>query len=39
LARHFDVTGLDIDAQRVAELRQGRDRTHEVESERLRPPR
>jgi len=31
LARHFDVTGLDIDEQRVAELRQGRDRTHEVD--------
>ncbi len=35
LARHFDVTGLDIDQQRVAELREGRDRTHEVESEAL----
>jgi UDP-N-acetyl-D-glucosamine/UDP-N-acetyl-D-galactosamine dehydrogenase len=35
LARHFRVTGLDIDAGRVAELRQGHDRTHEVEPERL----
>jgi UDP-N-acetyl-D-galactosamine dehydrogenase len=35
LAPHFDVIGLDIDEQRVAELREGRDRTHEVEAEAL----
>ncbi len=33
LARHFPVTGLDIDARRVEELRAGHDRTAEVESE------
>ena len=27
LARQFDVTGLDIDPERIAELRDGRDRT------------
>src|SRR5205085_10733671 len=31
LARKFEVTGLDIDAERIAELRAGRDRTHEIE--------
>ena len=31
LADHFDVTGFDIDATRVAEIRQGRDRTNEVD--------
>jgi UDP-N-acetyl-D-glucosamine/UDP-N-acetyl-D-galactosamine dehydrogenase len=30
LAAHFPVTGFDIDAERVAELRQGQDRTGEV---------
>jgi UDP-N-acetyl-D-galactosamine dehydrogenase len=35
LARHFPTTGLDIDARRIAELRAGRDRTGEIESERL----
>ena len=35
LADHFDVTGLDIDSARVAELRAGTDRTHEVTAERL----
>ncbi len=30
LARHFEVTGLDIDPVRIAELRDGRDRTQEV---------
>jgi UDP-N-acetyl-D-galactosamine dehydrogenase len=35
LARHFPVTGLDIDARRVDELRSGFDRTREVEQERL----
>ena len=32
LARSFEVTGLDIDARRVAELKQGRDRTGEVDA-------
>ncbi|MGE0254616.1 MAG: nucleotide sugar dehydrogenase [Alphaproteobacteria bacterium] len=31
LARHFPVTGFDIDAQRVAELRRGHDRTREID--------
>ena len=31
LARSFTVTGLDIDARRVDELRAGVDRTHEVD--------
>ncbi|HVQ07438.1 MAG TPA: nucleotide sugar dehydrogenase [Allosphingosinicella sp.] len=35
LADHFDVTGFDIDAVRVAEIRQGRDRTNEVDKARL----
>jgi UDP-N-acetyl-D-galactosamine dehydrogenase len=35
LARSFEVTGLDIDARRVEELRGGFDRTHEVEGHRL----
>ncbi|HYD12473.1 MAG TPA: nucleotide sugar dehydrogenase [Allosphingosinicella sp.] len=35
LADHFDVTGLDIDSARVAELRAGTDRTNEVSPERL----
>jgi UDP-N-acetyl-D-galactosamine dehydrogenase len=35
LAKHFDVLGLDIDEQRIAELRDGRDRTREVEREAL----
>lgn len=36
LARHFPVTGFDVDPSRVAELAEGRDRTREVEPERLR---
>ena len=36
LAGHFNVTGLDVDAGRVAELRAGRDRTNEVGADRLR---
>jgi UDP-N-acetyl-D-galactosamine dehydrogenase len=32
LARHFEVTGFDIDSRRISELRAGRDRTHEVDS-------
>ena len=35
LARKFDVTGLDVDKERVAELKRGHDRTREVESEAL----
>src|SRR5687768_1520608 len=35
LARRFEVTGLDIDAGRIAELRQGHDRTNEVEDRAL----
>ena len=35
LARHFPTTGLDIVAQRVAELRSGYDRTGEIDSDRL----
>jgi len=31
LARSFDVIGVDINAERVAELRAGHDRTHEVD--------
>ena len=36
LARHFPVTGFDIDETRIAELRQGVDRTNEVEAAELR---
>ncbi len=35
LARSFDVTGLDIDAGRIEQLRHGIDRTNEVTSESL----
>ena len=35
LARHYHVTGVDIDAKRIAELSAGYDRTREVEQERL----
>ena len=35
LAKSFRVTGLDIDAGRIAELKQGHDRTREVESDAL----
>src|SRR4029453_6215898 len=31
LARHFPVTGMDLDQRRIAELRSGVDRTPEVE--------
>lgn len=30
MARHFPVVGFDIRAERIAELRDGKDRTHEV---------
>jgi UDP-N-acetyl-D-galactosamine dehydrogenase len=36
LARKFDVVGFDIDSGRIAELRDGRDRTREVEEDELR---
>jgi UDP-N-acetyl-D-glucosamine/UDP-N-acetyl-D-galactosamine dehydrogenase len=36
LAKYFDVTGLDIDTGRIAELKSGHDRTREVESDVLR---
>lgn len=35
LADHFDVVGYDMKAARIAELRNGHDRTLEVEDERL----
>ena len=35
LAKSFRVTGLDIDAGRIAELRDGHDRTREVEPQAL----
>ncbi len=36
LAEHFEVTGLDVDSARVAELGAGEDRTNEVSTDRLR---
>lgn len=36
LARHFDVTGFDIDSARINELKDGVDRTEEVEPAALR---
>jgi UDP-N-acetyl-D-glucosamine/UDP-N-acetyl-D-galactosamine dehydrogenase len=36
LARKFEVTGFDIDGERIAELREGGDRTREVEKDELR---
>ena len=35
LAEHFEVTGLDIDRNRITELRDGHDRTREVDERRL----
>jgi UDP-N-acetyl-D-galactosamine dehydrogenase len=35
LAEHFQVTGLDTNEQRIAELSAGRDRTGEISAERL----
>ena len=35
LARHFDVTGFDVDETRIAELRHGKDRTGEVPEDEL----
>jgi UDP-N-acetyl-D-glucosamine/UDP-N-acetyl-D-galactosamine dehydrogenase len=36
LAKHFDITGYDVDEGRVAELKSGIDRTGEVEPEALK---
>ena len=36
LARKFDVTGIDKDSTRIAELRDGHDRTREVDEDTLR---
>ena len=36
LANHFDVTGYDINLERVGELERGEDRTREVTAEELR---
>jgi UDP-N-acetyl-D-galactosamine dehydrogenase len=36
LARHFPVTGLDINRRRIAELRDGKDRTDEIPPDVLR---
>ncbi len=35
LAKHFNVTGLDIDQDRIAELKVGHDRTNEIDQERM----
>lgn len=35
LARHVPTTGMDVSVQRIAELRNGFDRTGEIESDRL----
>ena len=35
LARKFDVTGFDIDPERIAQLRDGKDRTREVDAKEL----
>src|SRR5690606_37431821 len=35
-ARHFPVVGFDINEERVRELAQGIDRTHEADTDRLR---
>ncbi len=34
--KHYDTTGFDIDPERIAELRRGKDRTLEVDSRELR---
>ena len=36
LARKFEVTGFDVDAGRIDELRSGHDRTCEVDSDELK---
>lgn len=35
LARSFETVGLDVNAERIAELRAGHDRTNEIDGERL----
>ncbi len=35
LANHYRLTGYDINAERIAEIKSGKDRTREVETERL----
>jgi UDP-N-acetyl-D-galactosamine dehydrogenase len=35
LAQHFDTTGFDVDARRIGELREGHDRTGEIDGDRL----
>ncbi len=35
LAKQFDTVGFDVDARRIAQLRDGHDRTGEIERERL----
>jgi UDP-N-acetyl-D-galactosamine dehydrogenase len=35
LAQYYEVTGIDINADRIAELESGHDRTREIEPERL----
>jgi UDP-N-acetyl-D-galactosamine dehydrogenase len=39
LARHFSVTGFDIDEDRVAQLKDGHDRTREIEHDILKTTR
>jgi UDP-N-acetyl-D-galactosamine dehydrogenase len=36
LARHFSTLGYDIDTPRINELRNGHDRTHEIDADRLK---
>ena len=36
LARKFEVVGFDVDAERIAQLRSGHDRTREVDGEELK---
>lgn len=35
LAKHFETVGFDVDTRRIAELRDGYDRTDEIDGERL----
>ena len=39
LARKFEVTGFDVDGERIAQLRSGHDRTREVDGEELKKTR
>lgn len=36
LARHFPVTGFDINPKRISELKEGYDRTHEIQNSTLK---